>query len=162
MKNSMIAYLGSIKALIAWFHAAHHVTKGSSFAGDHVNLYGEIYQKIIEDFDAVAEKAIVAFDSESVACPIALTNLSHKVLLGHESPCNMSADQIAAFGLEVVRAHLQRLEELYRMMHGTDVLSLGMEDLIASSANMYESFIYLLTQRVKRGNSFQWMSFVWV
>tara|TARA_R110002153_G_scaffold16136_3_gene57098 strand:- start:13481 stop:13948 length:468 start_codon:yes stop_codon:yes gene_type:complete len=155
MEKSVIAYLGSVKAMITWFHSAHHLTKGSSFAGDHVNLFGDIYVKIIDDFDAIVERSIVAFDTERVACPITLTLVSHQVLQSLGSPVDASADEIAVMSLEAARAHLARLEELYQSMQGTNFLSLGMEDLIAGSANLYEGFIYLLTQRVKKGDSFK-------
>ena len=39
-----------------WFHAAHHVTKGKGFAGDHELLYGRIYESASKDFDVIVEK----------------------------------------------------------------------------------------------------------
>ena len=59
MENEVAKYIGCTKALLTWFHAAHHVTKGTGFAGDHVSLYGEIYNGINEDLDALIEKFIV-------------------------------------------------------------------------------------------------------
>ena len=55
MVDALLSYIGCTKGLHTWFHAAHQVTKGVGFAGDHVNLYGEIYNGISEDFDKLVE-----------------------------------------------------------------------------------------------------------
>ncbi len=86
MVDALLSYIGCTKGLHTWFHAAHHVTKGASFAGDHVNLYGEIYNGISEDFDKLVEKSIMVADTEEVACPIMITEVSAKVLSKYESP----------------------------------------------------------------------------
>ena len=62
MQDLVISYIGFTKSVLTWFHAAHHVTKGTGFAGDHVSLYGEIYQEIIDLFDELVEKSNVETD----------------------------------------------------------------------------------------------------
>ena len=66
MLDALLSYIGCTKALQSWFHSAHQVTKGVGFAGDHVNLYGEIYNGIIEDFDKLVEKSIIIAYRESL------------------------------------------------------------------------------------------------
>lgn len=151
MIDALLSYIGCTKGLHTWFHAAHHVTKGVGFAGDHVNLYGEIYNGISEDFDKLVEKSIMVADTEEVACPIMITEVASKVLSKYESPASREADAIAAIGLEYMRNHVNNLTELYRILDSCGTLSLGMDDYLASAANQYEGYIYLLTQRVKRG-----------
>jgi len=151
MLDALLSYIGCTKGLHTWFHAAHHVTKGVGFAGDHVNLYGEIYNGISEDFDKLVEKSIMAADSEDVACPIMITKIATKVLSQYETPAGRGGDAISAIGLEYMRNHVNNLTELYKILDSYGALTLGMDDYLASAANQYEGYIYLLTQRVKRG-----------
>tara|TARA_R110000803_G_scaffold82370_4_gene148523 strand:+ start:2484 stop:2942 length:459 start_codon:yes stop_codon:yes gene_type:complete len=151
MLDALISYIGCTKALQAWFHSAHQVTKGAGFAGDHVNLYGEIYNGIIEDFDKLVEKSIIIADTEEVACPIVLTKVSARVLDRYKSPAQQGGDVIAALGLDFMRDHIANLTELYKILESCGALTLGMDDYLAAAANQYEGYVYLLTQRVKRG-----------
>lgn len=151
MVDALISYIGCTKALQTWFHAAHHVTKGAGFAGDHVNLYGEIYNGILEDFDKLVEKAIVLADTEEVACPVIITQVAGRVLAKYNTPAGQNDDVIAGLGLEFVRDHIANLTELYHMLDSCGALSLGMDDYLAAAANQYEGYVYLLTQRVKKG-----------
>lgn len=141
------------KGILSWMHAAHHTTKGTSFSGDHVNLFGEIYEEIIEDFDEMIEKSIAILDDEKVACPIELTVGSIKYLSMFTSPSNLHEDQIAVCALEFVRHHINHLESVYRSLEEKRALSLGMDDFLSSSAGKYEKFEYLLGQRIKKGYS---------
>ena len=151
MKDALLSYIGCTKGLHTWFHAAHHVTKGEGFAGDHVNLYGEIYIGITEDFDKLVEKAIMVADTEDVACPMVITEISAKVLSQYESPVGRGGDAIAAIGLEYMRNHIANLDQLYKILSSCGQLSLGMGDYLGAAANQYEGYAYLLTQRVKKG-----------
>ena len=90
-------------------------------------------------------------DTEEVACPMMITEISAKVLSQYETPVSKGADAIAAIGLEYMRNHIANLTELYRILESCGALSLGMDDYLASAANQYEGYEYLLTQRVKRG-----------
>ena len=69
----------------------------------------------------------------------------------YESPVNRNSDIIAAIGLEYMRNHIENLTELYRMLETCGALSLGMDDYLAAAANQYEGYVYLLTQRIKKG-----------
>ena len=151
MVDALLSYIGCTKGLQTWFHAAHQVTKGPGFAGDHVNLYGEIYTGILEDFDKLVEKSIMIADTEEVACPMMITEVALKVLSQYETPVSRGGDAIAAIGLEYMRNHIANLTELYRILESGGALSLGMDDYLAAAANQYEGYVYLLTQRVKKG-----------
>ena len=43
MEHIFRQWIGMHRAMTAWFHAAHHVTKGKGFAGDHNILYSTTY-----------------------------------------------------------------------------------------------------------------------
>tara|TARA_Y100000992_G_scaffold287229_1_gene239847 strand:- start:2988 stop:3449 length:462 start_codon:yes stop_codon:yes gene_type:complete len=151
MENEVAKYIGCTKALLTWFHAAHHVTKGTGFAGDHVSLYGEIYNGINEDLDALIEKFIVVCDTEKIACPLELTLESVPFLMEFTSPVELNADSIAAVGLQFMRHHVNHLTQLYQLLESKRLLTLGTDDYLAAAANQYEGYIYLLGQRVKKG-----------
>jgi DNA-binding ferritin-like protein len=151
MVEALLGYIGCTKGLQTWFHAAHHVTKGTAFASDHVNLYGEIYTGISEDLDKLVEKSIMVADNEEVACPVMITITASKVLERYESPVNKNADIIVTIGLDYMRNHIENLAELYSILEKNGALSLGMGDYLASAANQYEGYVYLLTQRIKKG-----------
>ena len=151
MFDALLGYIGCTKALQTWFHSAHQVTKGVGFAGDHINLYGEIYTGILEDFDKLVEKSIILADTEDVACPVMITKISSKVLSKYNTTAGQGADVIAGLGLAFMRDHINNLTELYKILESCGALTLGMDDYLASAANQYEGYVYLLTQRVKRG-----------
>ena len=151
MENEVAKYIGCTKALLTWFHAAHHVTKGTGFAGDHVSLYGEIYNGINEDLDALIEKFIVVCDTEKIACPLELTLESVPFLMEFTSPVELNADSIAAVGLQFMRHHVNHLTQLYQLLESKRLLTLGTDDYLAAAANQYEGYIYLLGKRVKKG-----------
>ena len=151
MENEVAKYIGCTKALLTWFHAAHHVTKGTGFAGDHVSLYGEIYNGINEALDALIEKFIVVCDTEKIACPLELTLESIPFLMEFTSPVELNADSIAAVGLQFMKHHVNHLTQLYQLLESKRLLTLGTDDYLAAAANQYEGYVYLLNQRVKRG-----------
>lgn len=139
----MLAYL---RAMQAWFHGAHHVTGGEGFSGDHTELYTKIYEAIIEDYDAAAEKA-VGLSGESAACPIMVMDNANKIISKFKSPCDLSAVEIARHGYNIIMKYLDFLEMLYDSFEKNDSLTLGLDDFIMSMANSYETFAYLLKQR---------------
>lgn len=150
MDDYILSYIGCTKAVEMWFHAAHHVTKYQSFSGDHIHLYGEIYETLSEEFDNLVEKAIGLFDNELFADPIYVSGLANKVLTDLQSPANCSSDEIARIGLDVMMMHLGMLENIYNYLEDHGELTIGFDDLLAASANKYEKYIYMLRQRNKR------------
>ena len=68
------------RAMIAWFHAAHHVTKGTGFGGDHVNIYGEIYTTLDTDLDGIVEKGIGLTGDETLADPVSSLSMAAGLL----------------------------------------------------------------------------------
>lgn len=151
MFEYLMSLIGSTKSVLTWMHAAHHVTKGTSFSGDHVNLFGEIYQEMIEIFDELVEKSIVLCDTENVACPLSITEISLVILKEYESPTNLNGDQIAVIALNMVRDFSLTLTQVYHALQEQRQLSLGMDDFLASTAGKFDKFEYLLSQRIKKG-----------
>ena len=151
MFDYLLGLIGSTKSIMIWMHAAHHVSKGTSFSGDHVNLFGEIYTEIADIYDDMVEKSIACCDDELIACPIVTSQLAANIISSFDSPANLHSDQIAAIGLDLVSDYLNIVTQVYRELDAKNMLSLGMDDFLASAAGKFEKFEYLLGQRVKKG-----------
>jgi DNA-binding ferritin-like protein len=141
--KGMLAY---IRAMQSWFHGAHHVTGGEGFSGDHVSLYTKIYDGLSDHFDATAEKAIGLTD-ESAACPIEVLQNASKIISKFNSPCDLSAVEIARNGLNIVLKFLKFLDLLYSNLDKQGELTLGLDDFIMAMSNDFETYAYLLKQR---------------
>ena len=149
ISDLLMAYIACTKATEMWFHAAHHVTKGKGFAGDHNILYSKIYNLLGEDLDALIEKGIGLYDEEQLACPIIISKLASKMICNFDSPVNLGDHEIACIALEVLRYHINHLEKLYYQLENSHKFTIGFDDLLASMANEYERYIYMLKQRIK-------------
>ena len=95
-KPVMAEYIATTRALHLWFHAAHNVTSGAGFAGDHVLIYGTIYSQVQNDIDGLIERAVGLLEDETLACPIGITARAAEILKGYPTPAQMSALAIAA------------------------------------------------------------------
>tara|TARA_A100001015_G_C15038132_1_gene737657 strand:- start:1447 stop:1929 length:483 start_codon:yes stop_codon:yes gene_type:complete len=142
-------WIGMHKAYVMWFHAAHHLTKGTGFAGDHVNLYGKIYSETDEIFDHVVERVLGITNDENVACPshVALSAVSK--LKSYGSPANKPALTIASLALELNKNYIAYLENLVHNCKANQIMTIGTEDFVAGICNTLENYQYLLQQRVK-------------
>lgn len=138
-----------LRAVNLWFHAAHHLAKGPGFIGDHTDLYGEIYERLNEDYDVATEKAVSLTGDEGAACPQRVVSMAAEKLQDMPSPSGMGAEQIAVSGLQIMADLNSRVAEMFEMLEAAGALPLGLNDFLAASANQYETYIYLLQQRVK-------------
>ena len=147
MEQIFRQWIGMHRAMIAWYHAAHHVTKGTGFGGDHVSIYGEIYTQLDEDLDGIVEKGIGLTGDETLADPVSSLSLAATKLAQYPSAANQSADMIACSAFEISKVYVQFLEQTYQQFEASGSMSLGLDDLLQSLANQYETYVYLLQQR---------------
>lgn len=143
------AYIGFLRAYHLWMHGAHNVAKGPSFAGDHVELYGKIYNEVQDAIDLVIEKGIGVYQDEGIACPMKIAEDVLVVFSDWESPSNLPAERIAALALEYTRSLVQIGEGTSKTLDNMEVLTYGMDNLLAGLVDTHESYVYLLQQRVK-------------
>ncbi len=117
MKNSvkaiMVEYIGFLRMMELWFHGAHHLTRGTSFGGDHVNIYGKIYTAIGDQIDPAVEKAIGLYGDEC-ADPARLTGKALQIMKEYPSPGEMKPLQIAAVGLQIETDFLVFSKNMYK------------------------------------------------
>lgn len=144
----MIEYCGFLRMIHLWFHGAHHLTSGTGFAGDHVNLYGTIYLQVQEQVDGAIEKSIGLF-GEECGDPTAITKKALEIMMEYPSPAEQNDVGIAATGLQIEKDYLALSREVYDMLESSGDLSLGLDDFIMANANAHETNVYLLQQRAK-------------
>ena len=143
------AYLGFLRAYHLWMHGAHNVTKGPSFAGDHVELYGKIYNEVQDAIDGVIEKGVGVYQDESIACPMKIVENAMLILDEWESPSELPAERIATLALEYTRQLVKIVEGTAQVLEEMGVLSYGMDNMFGDLADAHEAYVYLLQQRVK-------------
>ena len=100
VKMMMLEYIGFLRMIHLWFHGAHHLTRGTGFSGDHVNLYSKIYVSAAEQFDGAVEKGIGLLGDE-LGCPIHITEKTLEIMSEYPSPLELKAAGQAAVGLQI-------------------------------------------------------------
>ena len=153
MEHIFRQWIGMHRAMIAWFHAAHHVTKGTGFGGDHVNIYGRIYTELEEDFDEIVEKGLGLTGDETLADPASILSLAAGQLSQYPQPANQDAEQIARNALEIARVYIAFIESIYSQFEGSGGMTLGLDDQLQGFANKYETYVYLLQQRSRHASN---------
>ena len=149
LEQAMIELIGRLRAMHMWFHGAHHLTKGTGFAGDHASMYDKIYNGIQDSVDGAVEKAIGLTQCEGVACPVTIATCALELLGTYQSPVDCNSLTIALTGKEIVKEHIEFLETTYKVLKSQNLMTLGLDDYIMAQANTFESYYYLLGQRVK-------------
>jgi DNA-binding ferritin-like protein len=148
LKEIALSTIGSFKAVEMWMHAAHHLTKGPAFVANHELLYGRIYETISKDFDTIVEKMIYQLNDEECACPVLISSIAAQTLQNYESPANLPDSEISMYSLVLIVDHIKALEALKLTLEKEGVLSLGMDDFLAAACNQYESFAYMINQKL--------------
>ena len=151
MQQIFRQWIGMHRAMIAWYHAAHHVTKGTGFGGDHVNIYGQIYTQLDEDLDQIVEKGIGLTGDETLADPVSSLSLAATKLAQYPAAANQDAETIARHAFVLSKEYIAFIESIYSQFEACG-MSLGLDDLLQGLANQYETYVYLLQQR-SRGSS---------
>jgi len=143
------AYVGFLRAYHLWMHGAHNVAKGPSFAGDHVELYGKIYNEVQDAIDGVIEKGVGVYHDEGIACPMKIVEDASLILSEWESPSDLPAERIAALALEYSKMLVSIGEGTSKTLESMEALTYGMDNLLAGLVDTHESYVYLLQQRLK-------------
>jgi len=143
------AYVGFLRAYHLWMHGAHNVVKGASFAGDHVEIYGKIYNEVQDAIDFVIEKGVGVYHSEAIACPMKITEDAMMILNEWESPSEQASERIATLALEYTKHLISIGEGTATTLEDMGVLTYGMDNMLAGLVDTHENYAYLLQQRLK-------------
>ena len=143
----LFTYAAFLRGTYAWFHAAHHLTRGLSFVGDHAILYDKIYTGLLDMTDTAIERG-VGLSGPHVACPLQLMVAATQIVNCYPSPAELSSTAIAASGHAIISDMLKFIEQMNQCLDDAGALTLGLGDMLAADSNALESFIYLLKQRM--------------
>ena len=72
---------------------------------------------------------------------------STQIVCSYPSPSDLSSTGIAAAGHSLLCDMIKFIEEMNRCLDESGGLTLGLSDLLANDANIFEGVIYLLKQR---------------
>lgn len=140
--------IANVRAIQIWFHSAHLLSKGEAFESDH-KIYKEIYEIAESDFDSYSERAIGLMEDESIASPKTISKCVCDKIKFWIDPANSNALLIAAAGLNIVKDHIQKIEIAYNQIKQSGSMTLGLDDLLMSTASNWETIVYKLQQRIK-------------
>ena len=142
----LFTYASYLRAGYVWFHAAHHLTRGASFSGDHAILYDKIYTSLLEMIDSAIERG-VGLSGPHVACPQQLAMATAQIVSCYPSPAEISSAGIAATGLAIINDMIKFIATTNQCLDDAGALTMGLNDLLAGDSNTLEGFVYLLRQR---------------
>jgi len=142
----LFTYASYLRAGYAWFHGAHHLTKGISFSGDHAVLYDKIYTGLAEMIDGVLERG-VGLSGPAVACPLQLSVAAAQIVSCYPSPSDLSSTGIAAAGHAMITDMIKFIEQMNQCLDDAGGLTLGLANLLGDDADVLEGYLYLLKQR---------------
>jgi len=148
LNEFMMSHAAILQAFRAWFHAAHHVTRGTGFHADH-ELYAEIYTAVEGYYDVVIEKSIGILKCEHVASPHKVMKEACTVLGAYPDPVGMTSLAIATSAHKIMSDYSDFLNEMNSGLEDMESITLGLDDFHASTANAIETYIYKLGQRIK-------------
>ena len=145
--NILLGLLAATRSYYFGFHAAHHVTRGACFVGDH-KLYSKIYEQYVTNYDTLAEKSIVIV-GERIADPIVVTGAAMQLLGNLPTPSALNPAALANAGLGIENAFIARVTKSRAELQAGSRLSLGMDNFLSQVADDHETWVYQLGQRAK-------------
>ena len=149
LEDCLLQINSMLRAMHLWFHAAHNTAYGMPFGSDH-ELYKEIYENIQDEIDSFIERSIALTRNQSMGCPIKITSIAEKMLAALPSPSALKGCEVSENGRDIVEAYLELLEITYEKLTASGHMTLGLDDLISSSASAHEEYFYHLNQRATK------------
>lgn len=133
-------YLGHLRFLYLMYQNCHWQCAGMSFYQDHL-LFQRLYEGIVEDIDATAEKIIGVFDTSIV-------NFDKQCDIVHHISKNVKIDSVPINcfkqAIKAEDSFLKLSMKVKETLEAEDKLTLGWDDLLAAQASSSEERMYLL------------------
>ena len=138
----MSFYVGFLRALYNIHQTSHWKTKGNDFYGNHL-LFQRLYEATQQSADEAAEKTIGLFDE--------LKNQNEII----KTICQKfsSEDNYVKTSLEAEQAFLKLSKAIYDKLKSSNVMTLGLDDLVMAIAGRHEVHVYLLKQSLENGDN---------
>ena len=130
--------VASLRALYLIETQCHWLTRGTGFYGDHL-LFERLYKQSQDDADAMAERVIGLFGEKAVDMGSQADYLS-KLLHKYQG------DDYHELALKMEQDFLEFAQQVFDAFEAEDVLSLGLNDLLATIADSHETAVSLLQQ----------------
>lgn len=133
---------------------AHWRVFGPSSYSDHL-LYGQVYEKLSDLLDPLAERltAMSQFDDEKYVDPLKQAKYVYarmKVLGPALKDALLDADMTALFFYEELLSLSRKFRLLSSSFKKEGFLTLGLDDLLASTANDIEILVFFLERRSQK------------
>lgn len=103
----------------------------------------------MDPLTSLVEKAVGVTGDQGMACPKCLTKHAMEIMERYHSPAELDSKAIAKEGLRMVEDYISFLTRTFNELDAKGMLTLGMNDQWASSANNHETYCYLLKQRCR-------------
>ena len=145
----MMKYLAIHRMISLMYQHIHWITRGTAFYADHL-LYERLYNKVSEEIDTVAEKAVGLSGEESV-CPMQTTRLALSLMESLFPEFNIMCDphELVECLIIMETEFINQSNSLYEKLEREDQMTLGLDDMISSLHSSHEENLYLLKQRYK-------------
>ena len=142
LQTSMTLLLGLLTGVYHQHWNNHWGVRGASFYGDH-QLFERLYSDVQVEIDTLAEKIVSNFGSDALS-PVEQTRQAASYL---ESWERHSLDRVMR-SLQAEEDLQQALKAIFDHLEDSENLSLGLNDFLAAVANLHETHLYLLRQRL--------------
>lgn len=134
--------LNLLRAMQFFAHSSHNLVKGNSFHADHA-FFGEVYNDLQADYDAVAERIVGLYGEEPLHLQTVLNGAISKLA---DAPSTGVADN------KVFYQYLYKMDEKLKALIKQIIeagVSPGTEQLIGNIADKCEMRCYKIKQRLK-------------
>lgn len=161
--DNMLATWGSVKyaelsvllvhlRMLAMVHQTHHWTaKGDPFYGDHL-LYERLYNGVIEEIDAVAEKSIGLGGNENVNLLLQMRQLDKLCEAYGMSSTIPQSSELARRSLRAEVDFLRCAAHMADSLKMNGLLTRGLDNMLQGIEDAHEGHVYLLRQRTSKGS----------
>ena len=147
-ENEMAKLVAATQGLATIHQIAHWTTGGVNFYEDHL-LFERIYGQASEDLDALAEKTVGIFGDKCLTLEAFVKDMNEfisKAANITEQDRPLAEDYIER-SLNAEKNYLEIIKNTYDMLKDTKTITLGIDDLLMSTASSHETSAYLLQQR---------------
>jgi DNA-binding ferritin-like protein len=133
---------------LAMLHQTHHWTAmGDPFYGDHL-LFERMYNKSVEEIDAVAEKAVGMGNERNVNMALQATQLARLTNAYGATGSVPQARELALRSLQAETSFVTVVDAMCNSMKDQGTCTQGIENMLQGIADSHESHFYLLKRRL--------------
>lgn len=135
----MSSYITHLRALYAFYQECHWLVSGSDSYGNHL-LFERLYNGTNEILDEAAEKSIGVFGGLKQGD---FAGIAKKYM---DMVKDKSAKSLVETAIKAEKDFQDLAKNTYEMLKESNILTLGLDDMIMSHASKSEVHVYLLRQ----------------